>query len=174
MDYKVTKTEDIYSGTVISVKVDHIEYSDKTTGIREVVNHPGGAAIVAVTEGKIIFVKQYRYPLHERIYELPAGKIDNNEDPALCAIRELEEEAGYKTNKVIELGMIVSTPGFCNEKLYLYFSDDLTIGETNHQDGEHGMEISMFSLEEVEEMIRNNEIIDAKTICAIYLAKQYL
>jgi ADP-ribose pyrophosphatase len=139
-----------------------------------VVAHPGGAAVVAVKDDKIILVTQFRYPLNKTIYELPAGKLDNSEDPLVCAKRELEEETGFSSDNFIKLGEIVSTPGFCNERLFLFLASDLKPGEKNHEEGEFGMETHFFALREIEEMIMKGEIIDAKTICAVYLAKKYL
>ncbi|MDR3610745.1 MAG: NUDIX hydrolase [Ignavibacteriaceae bacterium] len=174
MKFKLKNSKEIYKGRIIDLKVDEIEYENGVTGYREVAMHPGGAVVLALHNGKIILVTQYRYPLNKVIYELPAGKLDNNEDPLDCARRELEEETGYKADNFIRLGEIVSTPGFCDEKLTLYLARDLKPGNKNHEEGEVGMETHEFSLNELEEKIHNNEIIDAKTICALYLAKKYL
>lgn len=174
MNFSLKKSTEIYKGRVIDLKVDEIEYENGNTGYREVASHPGGAVVLALHNAKIILVTQYRYPLKKIIYELPAGKLDNNEDPLECAKRELEEETGYKSDNFIRLGEIVSTPGFCDEKLTLFLARDLKLGTKNHEDGEQGMETHEFTLKELEEKIHNNEIIDAKTICAVFLAKKYL
>jgi ADP-ribose pyrophosphatase len=173
-NFKLITSKEIYKGRVIDLKVDEIQYEDGTIGYREVAAHPGGAAVVAVLKGKIILVTQFRYPLNEVIYELPAGKLDNAEDPLNCAKRELEEETGFKSDNFTKLGEIVSTPGFCNERLYLFLANDLKPGQKNHGEGELGMTTHFFTLNEIEEKISNGEIIDAKTICAIHLAKKYL
>jgi ADP-ribose pyrophosphatase len=173
-NFKLLTSKEIYKGRVIDLRVDEIQYENGITGYREVATHPGGAAIVAVKDGKIILVTQYRYPLNKIIYELPAGKLDHSEDPVVCAKRELEEETGYISENFIKLGEIVSTPGFCNERLYLFLASGLKQGKKNHGEGEYGMETHYFSLGEIEEKIFNGEIIDAKTICAVYLAKKYL
>ncbi|MDR3666150.1 MAG: NUDIX hydrolase [Ignavibacteriaceae bacterium] len=173
-NFKLIKSKDIYTGRIIDLRVDEIQYDNGTIGYREVAAHPGGAAVVAVKDGKIILVSQYRYPLKDIIFELPAGKLDYPEEPINCAKRELEEETGFTSEDLVKLGEIVSTPGFCDERLYLYLATDLKQGSKNHQDGEYGMENHFFTLEEIEGKIFNGEIIDAKTICAIYLAKRYL
>ena len=173
-NFKLLTSKEIYKGRVIDLRDDEIQYENGITGYREVATHPGGAAIVAVKDGKIILVTQYRYPLNKIIYELPAGKLDHSEDPVVCAKRELEEETGYISENFIKLGEIVSTPGFCNERLYLFLASGLKQGKKNHGEGEYGMETHYFSLGEIEEKIFNGEIIDAKTICAVYLAKKYL
>lgn len=174
MNQRVIKSEAIFDGKLIKVRLDEVEDNSGNKARREVVLHPGGAAIVAVQGNRVILVKQYRYPIDEYIYELPAGKLDDDEDPAMCAMRELEEETGFRTNKAIKLCEMVSTPGFCNERLHIYFTDELSKGDINHGEGEVGMQVELFTYEEVEEMIRKNVIFDAKTIVGIYLAKQYL
>ena len=175
MNYKIKSTTQVYKGRMIDLRVDEIENENGTSGYREVVNHPGGAAVVAVKEnGKILMVTQYRYPIKETIFELPAGKLDKSEDPGICAARELEEETGYKSDNLIKLGMVVSSPGFCNERLYLFLARDLKPGSKHQEEGEYGMLTYEFTLQEIEGKISSGEIIDAKTICAIYLARKYL
>ncbi len=122
---------------------------------------------------KLILVKQFRYPLQKFLIELPAGKLEINEDPMLCAVRELQEETGYKSNDVIKLGAIATTPGFCTEMLHLYLAKNLMPGDYNREEGEYGMEVLELTFDEAEQMIKNGEIIDSKTICGIYLAKNY-
>ena len=173
-NFKVKNSKEIYNGQVIDLRVDEILNENGSTGYREVVSHPGGAAVVAVNNGKIILVTQFRYPLNKTIYELPAGKLDHSEDPVECAKRELEEETGFKSDNFIKLGEIVSTPGFCDERLHLFLARDLKPGNKNHEEGEYGMETHYFTLGEIEQRIVDSEIIDAKTICAVYLAKKYL
>ena len=175
MKYKLLSSTPIYNGRLINLRVDEIENDNGVTGYREVAVHPGGAAVVAVKDdGKILMVTQFRYPIQETILELPAGKLDKSEDPAVCAARELEEETGYRSDDIIKLGEIVSTPGFCDEKLHLFLARNLKPGSKNHEEGEYGMLTFEFTLNEIETKIRNGEIKDAKTICAIYLAKNIL
>lgn len=118
MNIKQEKTIDhrtMYEGKLLHVYFDEVEISGKTYR-REVVSHPGAAAVIPVTKNKeILFVKQYRYPVKRELLEIPAGKLDEAEDPAHCALRELEEETGYIGN-IRELGYIYTTPGFSDEK----------------------------------------------------------
>jgi ADP-ribose pyrophosphatase len=172
MNFKLKKSETLFNGKVFDLKVDHIQYDSGNLGIREIAVHSGGAAVVALTNaGKIILVKQFRHPIQQTILELPAGKLDKGEDPLVCATRELEEETGYKAGTIEKLGIISTSPGFCTEILHLYFAKDLTAGNHNREEGEYGMEVINFSLDEIEQKIGNGEIIDAKTICGIYMAK---
>jgi ADP-ribose pyrophosphatase len=175
MNYRIVKSDVIYSGKVFNIKVDQIEYKTGNKAIREVAEHPGGAVVVPVTkEGKIVMVTQHRFPVNEILLELPAGKLSKGEDPKLCAVRELEEETGYKSDNVNKLGSIFTTPGYSTEKLWIYLAKDLKPGDHNREEGEFGMEVFELSLKEVEEKIYNGEIVDGKTICGIYLAKSYL
>jgi len=173
MNFKVIKSNIVFEGKVFSVKVDNIQYNGSgNLATRQVVVHPGGAVIVPVmNNGKIIFVKQYRYPHNEVILELPAGKLDKGEDPLNCAIRELKEETGYTSQNIIKLGKIYTTPGFCNEVLHIFLAKDLTEGNHEREEGEEGMELIELTIEEAEEKIRNGEIVDAKTICGITMLK---
>lgn len=175
MNFKLTKSDFVFKGKVFDVKVDEIEYDSGNKGIREVAVHPGGAVVVAVkNDGKIILVNQFRYPLQKKIFELPAGKLDYNEDPYNCAVRELEEETGYKAKIVEKLGQIYTTPGFCTEILHIYIAKELIQGDHNREEGEQGMEIFELSNQEIEEKIMKGEITDSKTICGIYLAQKYI
>ena len=172
MNYRILKSEIIHSGKVFNTKVDQIEYNSGNKSVREVAEHPGGAVIVPVTdEGKIIMVTQHRYPVDKTLLELPAGKLDRNENPFDCAVRELEEETGYKSDNVKEIGSIYTTPGYSTEKLWIYLAKDLKPGNHNREEGEFGMKVFEYTLKEIDEKIINGEIVDGKTICGIYLAK---
>lgn len=172
MNFKIKKSEIKFSGKVFDLKVDEIIYDSGNEGIREVAVHPGGAVVVALKDdGKIVMVKQFRYPFQKFLIELPAGKLDKNEDPMHCAARELEEETGYKSGNVKKLGSIYTSPGFCTEELHIYLAKSLVPGNHNREEGEQGMEVFEFTLDEIEEKIRNGEITDSKTICGIYMMK---
>ena len=172
MNYKLLKSEISFKGKVFDHQVDEIEYESGNKGIREIAIHPGGAVVVPLKDdGKIILVRQFRYPLQTTLIELPAGKLDNGEDPLICATRELEEETGYKAKEIKKLGQIYTAPGYCTEILHIYYAKGLTPGNHNREEGEHGMEILELSLSEIEEMIEQGKITDAKTIVGIYYLK---
>ena len=175
MNFKIEKSEILYRGKVFDLKVDEIVYNSGSKGIREIAVHPGGVVVVPVKEDdKIIMITQFRYPLNKVMLEFPAGKLDKGEDPFNCAIRELEEETGYRTGNVVKLGAISTPPGFCTEVLHLYLAKDLISGSHKREEGEEGMEVFEFTLNEIEMKIKKGEITDAKTICAFYLVKSYL
>jgi ADP-ribose pyrophosphatase len=175
MNFRIVISEVVYRGKVFNTKVDQIEYNSGNKAVREVAEHLGGAVVVPITDnGKIIMVTQYRFPVDKILLELPAGKLGQNEDPQLCAVRELEEETGYKSDNVKALGSIYTTPGYSTEKLFIYLAKDLKPGNHNREEGEYGMEVFEFTLKEVEEKIYNGEIVDGKTICGIFLLRKFL
>jgi ADP-ribose pyrophosphatase len=175
MNYTLKKSNILYKGKVFDLKVDEIVYESGNKGIREVAVHPGGAVIVPVTEErKIILITQFRYPFQKELMEVPAGKLNAGEDPVKCAERELEEETGFKAGDIKKLGEIYTAPGYCTEILHIYLARNLTAGNHNREEGELGMQIYEFTLEEIEDKITRGEISDGKTICSIYHLKKFL
>jgi ADP-ribose pyrophosphatase len=172
MNYTIKKSNVIYEGKVFDLKVDEIEYETGSKGIREVALHPGGAVALPLTnEGKIVMVEQFRYPFQKKLLELPAGKLDKGENPLECAVRELEEETGYKPTSVDKLGEIYTAPGYCTEILHLYLMQDLKEGIHNREEGELEMVVYELMLDEIEKKIKEGEIVDSKTICGIYFLR---
>ncbi len=168
-NFQVISSETKHLGIVFDLKIDKIQYNSGNLGIREVILHNGGAVVLPITnDGKIMLIKQYRYPLNKVIWELPAGKLEKTENPDFAANRELEEETGFKTKNLVKLGEIATTPGFCSEILHLYLAENLQNGKLAREEGELGIEIFNFTITEIENMIKNGEIIDAKTIATIY------
>jgi len=172
MNFKLTNSKTLFEGKVFNLKVDEIEYDSGNKGIREVIVHPGGAVVVPVTdEGKLVMVTQFRYPFQTALLEFPAGKLDVDEDPLDCAVRELEEETGYKAAKVNKLGKIYTAPGYCTETLHIYVAQELKKGDHKREEGELGMEVFELTIEEIEKKINNGEIVDAKSICGFFYLK---
>lgn len=156
-----------FNGKFIEVSTFDIEMSTGKRGIREVVKHPGGVVVVAQKdEDTILMVKQYRYPIKQVLLELPAGRLEKGENPDFAIIRELEEETGYIAKTWKSLGHIYTSPGICDEKLYLYYATDLEFKKQNPDDGEI-IEFFEYNIKDVFEMIKKGEINDAKTICAL-------
>lgn len=163
-------SETIYEGKVFTVTKDDVELSNGLLKTRDIVHHNGGVVILAEKGSKILLVEQYRYATGETLYELPAGKLDKkNEDILSAAKRELEEETGHIAKNWESLGFIWPTPGFCTEKLHLFFATDLTYTKPHPEEGEI---LDFFEVEKEEafEMVKNGKINDAKSICALMRA----
>jgi ADP-ribose diphosphatase len=172
MNFKLKQSRILYKGKVFDLKVDDIEYNSGNKSIREVAVHPGGVVIIPVTaENKLVMVSQFRYPLQKSLLEFPAGKLEKDEDPPDCAVRELKEETGYTPGNISKLGEIYTAPGYCTELLHIYVAKDLKKGNHNREEGETGMLIYQLTMDEIEEKIKFGEITDAKTICSIHFLK---
>ena len=167
---KTLNSKVVYDGKVVTVIKDDVEVSDGHKSFREVILHSGGVVILALKDkDTVLLVKQFRYPLKEAVLELPAGKLEVDENPDYAAKRELEEETGYNAKVWSSLGYINTTPGICTEKLYLYLAKDLDfVGE--HPDEGEIISCFEYKIYEVFDMINEGRINDAKTICAFYRA----
>lgn len=167
---KTLDSKVVYDGKIITVYKDEVELSIGKTSYREVVEHSGGVVILAIREKdgikKVLLVKQFRYPLKKAILELPAGKLEKGEDPFEAAKRELQEETGYIAKNWQDLGYIYTSPGYSDEKLYLYKATDLEFVGENPDEGEILVEYE-YTIDELVKMVKNNEITDAKTVCAV-------
>lgn len=174
---KLLQSEKKYAGKVFDLIVDEIEYPSGNKSVREVASHPGGAVVVPLLPNdEVILVRQFRYPVQKLLYELPAGKLNYGEDPAVCARRELEEETGYIVGKLRKLTAIYTTPGFCNEQLHLYLATELTKSVHGQQleEGEASLTVEVFPLSRTIEMIEQGIIVDGKTICGILMVDRII
>ncbi|MGF7050343.1 ADP-ribose pyrophosphatase [Paenibacillus sp. DS2015] len=160
-------TESIFQGRIISLQVDTVQLPDGNTATREVVRHPGAVAVLALHEGKLIVVDQYRQPMGRCEVEIPAGKLEPGEDPLEAAIRELKEETGYSCGEIKHLQSFYTSPGFADELIHLYVTEELTVGEMAPDEDEF-LEMSEITLEEAYRYIKDGRISDAKTIMAVY------
>lgn len=166
-------SEEIFKGKIINLQVDTIELPDGRKATREIVRHPGAAAVIAIYEGKLIVVEQYRKPLGKTQIEIPAGKLDPNEEPHVAAVRELEEETGYVAQSITLLHKFYTSPGFADELLYVYFTDELTVGKQSLDEDEDVI-VKLITIEEAEQYIASGDISDAKTLLAVYAWKLML
>lgn len=164
---KTLENKEIFSGRVFEVVEQTVLLEDNQIAKREIVRHNGGAAIVAIDELQNIYmVKQFRKPVDMETLEIPAGKLEKGEEPYLCAVRELAEETGIIANKIDPLGCILTTPGFCDEKLYLYLATELTKGASS-LDHDEFLSCEKIPLVKCLEKIEQGEIIDSKSVIGI-------
>ncbi len=162
-----TSGEIIFSGNILKLHRDKVEFPDKAKSVREVVEHSGGVSVIAENDqGKVILIKQYRYPVDEVIYEIPAGKLEKDEEVAECALRELREETGYQAEKIEEIFRFYPTPGYSTETIYIYKAENLEYVGRELDEGEY-IEVVPKSREELKELYKNREIKDSKTLIAV-------
>lgn len=174
MKYKLVKSQEIFKGEVITLKVDTIELSSGRRTEREIISHRGAVGLIPVDEnGKITLVKQYRHAVDKYLLEIPAGKLDKGEKPLDCARRELMEEVGEEAETIDELARFYTTPGYSNEFFYLYIALGLKKGEAYQPEEEITGQIEV-TFDEAIEMIKSGEIVDGKTIAAVGMARDYL
>lgn len=170
----IISTEDIYSGKVFDVKKHTVELLNGDTVTREQILHNGGVAVVAIDDdGMVFMVRQYRFGAGVETLEIPAGKLEKGEDPYEAGMRELREETGYKTDKLISLGECLPTPAYCSEKIYLYMANKLEYCGQDLDDDEF-LSVEKYPLDVLHEMVLKNEINDSKTVIAILKSKAML
>ena len=163
---KQIKSNLIYNGKVVKLYVDEVKCPNNNLSKREIIKHNGGVCVLAIIDNKVILEKQYRYAYDEVLYELPAGKLEENENPYDAAIREFEEETGYKANTLIDYGKMYPTCGYSNEIIHMYVAKDI-VKTKRHLDEDEFIEIEYIELDKVIDMINKGVIKDAKTICLI-------
>jgi ADP-ribose pyrophosphatase len=173
MEYKNPETsvvdhKEVYRGRIVTLQVDTIRQKSGRTTIREVVLHPGGVTAVPILDdGRLLLIRQFRYPIGKYILELPAGKLDSGQPPPETMARELIEETGYSAGTLTHEGAFYTTPGISNESIHLFMARDLTYATQNLEEGEH-ITVEAYTLEECLEKIKNGEICDGKTILGIF------
>jgi len=160
----------IYSGRVVNLSVDRVRLPNGSVCELELIRHPGAAAVVPVdAEGQVLLIRQYRHAAGGWLLEIPAGKLDPGESPETCAMREVEEETGYRPGALVSLGWIWTTPGFTDEKIWLYLARELTRSKQDLQDDEV-LTVERYPLDQAVEMAAAGEIHDGKSVCALLRA----
>lgn len=164
---KTIEKEVVYKGKIVELSVHTVELPNGRKSKREIINHPGAVAILAFNqENKILMVKQFRKPIERVLLEIPAGKLEPNEDIKECALRELEEETGFIAGKLEYLGKIHTSAGVCDECIHIFKASNLKEGNFGGDEDEF-ISIEAHTIDEINTMIINGEITDAKTICSL-------
>lgn len=166
LEEKTVRKNYIYRGKIINVRCDDAELPNGRPCRREIVEHPGGACVLCVKDGKVALVKQFRYAYGEAIYEIPAGKLSEGEDPMLAAERELGEETGMIADDLVLRFVLYPTPGYTNEKIFIYEALGVREGKQHLDEGEF-LNVEFVPIEVALEMVENGVICDAKTIVAL-------
>ncbi len=171
---KTMKTEKIYEGKILNLRIDMVELPDKKYSKREIVEHPGAVAIAALTDdNEIILVKQYRKAVEKELLEIPAGMLEIAEEPREAAVRELKEETGFSADKMEYICEFYTSPGFTNEKLYLFLATGLKAGESHPENDEY-IDVLKFKLDNLVDMVWKGQILDSKTIIGAFAVSSYL
>jgi ADP-ribose pyrophosphatase len=163
----VISTRRVYEGRVVKLRVDDVDFGAGKRGDIEVVEHNGGVAIIAQpAPGEVLLVCQYRTPAGRRLWEIPAGKLEKDEDPAAAAARELREETGYRAGQLRRLWSFYTAPGFCTELLHLFVATQLSAGASS-PDQHEVLDVKTMSVKEAWSLVERDELPDAKTQIAL-------
>ena len=159
----------VYQGKVLSLDVDEVEEPGGVRTTREVVRHSGSVAVLAIQDdARIVLVRQYRYPVDDALWELPAGRLDEGESPEEAAQRELQEEIGQRARDLRKIAFFYTTPGFCDEAMHVFRATSLVASAAKGDEDER-IEVQAFPLAELEAMIGKGEIREGKTLVALLL-----
>ena len=174
MTRRVIVSEKIFSGTIFNVDRDRIQEPDGSQIVREVVRHPGGAGGLPLFEdGTVALVRQYRHPAGRDLLEIPAGRMEPGETPELCAAREIEQEIGYRPGRIEKIAEFFSTPGFCEERLFVYLATRLLPAQQN-LDHDEFVEVVRIPLADAILMANRGDIEDSKTLVALLMADRMI
>lgn len=171
---EVLRTEQVYQGRILSLRIDHIRLPDGTTAQREIVEHGGAVAIVPLDdEDNVYLVRQYRAPVGRQLLEIPAGNLEEGEDPVQTAQRELQEEIGYFPGKLDSLGAFYPVPGYGTEALHLFLARSLTPSSLP-ADADESIEVERMPFQEALNLIDTGKMEDGKTIAGLLRVARYL
>ena len=171
MEEKTTKSRRVYEGKIINLRVDEVILPNSKKTSREIVEHGGAvAAVPLLPGGRVILIKQFRKPVEEIIYEIPAGRLEREEDPRACMERELEEEIGYRAGELKRLLSCYPSPGFSSELIHLFLATDLEKKKRNLESDEF-IEAVTLKFDEALKMVEEGRIKDGKTIIGLLLAR---
>ena len=163
---KTVKTEEIYNGKIVSLRVDDVELPDGSFSKREIVTHQGAVAVLAVKNGQMYFVKQYRIANEMLLTEIPAGLIEPGETPAEAAIRECREEIGYRPINLYRLGEFIPTPGYCSERITLFCATEF-VWDPLAEDEDEFISLVKIPVRTARALFINGKFIDGKTVAAL-------
>ncbi|MFN8426176.1 MAG: NUDIX hydrolase [Anaerolineales bacterium] len=169
---KWIKQEEIYKGKIFSLWGGQVSLDNGDTAVREYIRHSGGVAIVPVIDGNVILIRQFRISIERELIELPAGRLELDENPMECAARELEEEIGYQAKKLIPIASYFASVGNSNERMFLFLATELEKTKRSLEADERIREV-VFSLDAIREKLANQEFEDSKTLIGLREALAY-
>lgn len=170
LEEKCLRREVVFDGKLLKVRADRVRLPNGGESVREVVAHPGAVAMVPLTdEGKVIFVRQWRYPAGKALLEIPAGTLEPDEEPLACAARELAEEIGRRPKHLEPLGSFFLAPGYSSERIHLFLATGLQPAEAE-ADADETIEVEEIPLDDAVAMAADGRLEDAKSIAGVLLA----
>ena len=171
---RTLKTERVYQGKIVGLRVDRVELRSGRETRREIVEHSGSCAIVAIdSDDNVLLVRQYRKPVERELLEIPAGTLEPGEDPLGCARRELEEETGFSAGSWERLSYLYTSPGFCTEGMHLFLATDL-MPSSGEAEADEDIELVRVPLAGVADLIASGDICDGKSIAGLLLVLRRL
>lgn len=166
------RKEKRYEGRIISLRTGEVRLDDGTEAFREVIEHPGAVAVVPLHGDSVVLVRQYRVAVGKELLEVPAGKLESDEDPEQCGRRELEEETGYQADRLVPAGHIYPSCGILTEKVHLFLAFDL--GKTAQKlEEDERIEVVEMPLADVRKRLKAHAFEDAKTVVGLYSLLAY-
>jgi ADP-ribose pyrophosphatase len=173
-DGEILDSRRIFKGKVVDLSVDRVRLPNGNICELELIRHPGASVVVPVdSSGHVFLIRQYRHATGGFLLEAPAGKLDPGESPEACAAREVQEETGFLAGRLKSLGWIWTTPGFTDEKIWLFLGEELTPVPQGLQDDEV-LSVERLPLDEAVSMALRGDITDAKSICALWRARHLM
>ena len=173
------KAERIYTGRVLNLDADTVRFPDGSTGLLEMIRHPGASAVLPFLDDptepdpRVVLIRQFRHAADDFIYEVPAGRLDPGESPEECAARELAEETGYRAARLEHLTTIYTTPGFIDEKIHLFMASGLREGE-HRREADELLELHRFRWSEVMELVRSGKVMGSKSLTTILFVQCFV
>ena len=159
-------SELLYKGKILRLRRDEVKLPNGKTSVREVVEHNGGVGVLPVRGDRVFLVEQFRYPYGEFLLEIPAGKREGEEAPEACGLRELAEETGLRASALLDLGILYPSPGYTEEKIWLFCAEDFEAGECRPDEDEF-LNVKEMKFSEALQMAVSGKIRDAKTVAAL-------
>lgn len=165
----VLSSRRVYDGRILNLRIDDVRTPSGIETLREVIEHRGAVALIAFDAAqRLLLVRQYRHAVQRATLEIPAGTLEQGEDPEQCATRELREETGFVAARLERIGGIYPSPGFCTEYIHLYLALDLTQA-TAQPEADEAIELERLSWEDVMERVRAGDIADGKSVSALLM-----
>ena len=174
MTFKLIRSETLLKGRAFSIRRDTLKTPDDRETKYDIIDHGGSVIIIPLDkDGNLIFVRQYRHAAGKELLELPAGTLDEGEDPAVCAAREIREETGFASDKLEKIGEFFLVPGYSTEYMYVYLAQELR-HDPLEGDADEFLSVESIPLAEAIQMAERGEIPDAKSLAALLLARPHL